>query len=659
MRLDEGLRRDLQLRAIHEILRATAEALPLEEILSIIVNMVIIVLDAGTVWLMRVEDATLQTRVARGELTRLVPRSVEIPRAAVGHTRALAERPIILRPSDLDPSNPLVGAFASQNVTVVLVPIQAGEGLVGLLGFTTGPLEPVDLTFPITLADQAASAIVTASIREESHAWRERLIAVFNRMAEIVLIFDAEGHLVLFNTAATALLGPSGVGAGDSLADVVGKLQIAWPSGGLIRPEEMAASRVLRDRAKEASEEYIVTAGGRHLTIEARSVPLSMGARIEGAVEVWRDVTVAKEAEEERTRLLRQVEGERAWLQTVIEYSPVGLILVEDPRGSRVVANRHAERLFGRPLPPEGGIDQYIGQIYDLDGRPLARSELATVRALNGETITRKEELLRRPDGESRVYTSAVPLTRGNEIVGAVVIYEDITRIRELERLREEWTSIIAHDLRQPVTVIGGYAGILGREVQRGTLPRRVAGTVEHILTSTQTLSRMVTDLLDVSRIESGRLTVRREEVDLAKLVRGVVERAAPVTSGHTVNLTMEQGLPPVRLDPDRIEQVLTNLLSNAAKYGYPSTDIDVAVHRAGREIVLAVTNRGPGIPASEIPRLFTRFYRARRAERGRAPGLGLGLFISRGIVEAHGGRIWAESIPGQTTTFSFTLPLD
>jgi PAS domain S-box-containing protein len=656
--LDQGLRRDLQLRAIHEIMRATAEALSLEEILSIIVNMVIIVLDAGTVWLMRLEDGVLRTRVARGDLARDVVRSIELPRAAVGRTATLAERPLILRPSDLDPSNALVGAFTDRNMTVVLVPLNAAGRLVGLLGFTTGPTESVDLTFPITLADQAAAAIATARIREESLAWRERLVAVFNRMAEAVLIFDAAGQLALFNRAAAALLGPGGVQTGDSIADVVDKLKVARPDGRPIEAEEMAASRVLRAQQEEASDEYIVTAEGRHLVIEARSVPLITGSRVGGAVEVWRDVTAAREAEEVRIRLLHQVESERAWLRTVIEYSPVGIILVEDPRGTRVVANRRAEQLFGRLLPPEGGIDQYIGQICDLDGRPLARSELATVRALNGETVSRKEEILRRADSESRVYVSAVPLIRGSRIGGAVVIYEDITRIRELERLREEWTSIIAHDLRQPVTVIGGYAGILDREVHRGTLPERVAGTVEHILTSAQSLNRMISDLLDVSRIESGRLQIRREEVDLLKLVRGVLERVAPVTRGHTVNLTVEQALPPVHCDPSRIEQVLTNLLSNAAKYGYPSSPIDVDVRRSGREIVVAVTNQGPGIPASELPRLFTRFFRARRAERGRVPGLGLGLFISRGIVESHGGRIWAESIPGQTTTFKFALPI-
>ncbi|HEX5415119.1 MAG TPA: ATP-binding protein [Chloroflexota bacterium] len=163
---------------------------------------------------------------------------------------------------------------------------------------------------------------------------------------------------------------------------------------------------------------------------------------------------------------------------------------------------------------------------------------------------------------------------------------------------------------------------------------------------------------LDVSRIEARRLTVVKRPVDLPALVSDVVARVQAITVGHPVDLEVAGSVPPVEADPVRIEQVLTNLLSNAAKYGTPGTAITVRVQHRDDEDVVAVTNLGAGITPEEYPTLFSRFYRASSARNGRQEGLGLGLYISHGIVEAHAGRIWAESIPGQTTTFFFALPL-
>lgn len=659
MSVDRSSRQELQLRAIREILRASTEALPIDDILTIITNIVIIVFDATTAWLMRIEDGMLQTRVARGEHTDNVPQNVSVQRLAGDYAPRYLEHPITFQPAEIDRSDPLLGVFADTGLAVTVVPIRAGERPVGLLGFTMEPTASIDLLFPITMADQAAAAIVSAKEREEARTWRERLGAVFDQMAEPVMIFDAEGRLTLFNNAAASLLSPRGVRVGATTADLVDKLDLTHPDGSPIKPEETSAARAFRRQRGEIRQEYVIETDAGRRFVETRGAPLILDGRVAGAVDLWRDITAFKEAEEERARLLSQVEGERTWLRTVIDNSPVGIILVEDVHGRRVVANRQAEALFGRPLPPEGGIDQYVGQIYHVDGTPLVREELATLRALHGETITREEELLRRPDGESRVYASAVPISRDHQIIGAVVIYEDITRIRELERLREEWTSIVAHDLRQPVTVISGYASILDREVKRKALPEQTARMIEHIIVSTQSLNRMVDDLLDVSRIESGRLEIERCPVEMPRLVRGVVERMAAVTGDHPLYLRVHGEIPRVRVDPSRIEQVLTNLLSNAAKYSFPRSEIDVDVQRRGPEVEVAVTNRGPGIPESEMPHLFTRFYRARGARREGVPGLGLGLYISRGIVVAHGGRIWATSIPNQTTTFFFTVPVD
>jgi signal transduction histidine kinase len=167
----------------------------------------------------------------------------------------------------------------------------------------------------------------------------------------------------------------------------------------------------------------------------------------------------------------------------------------------------------------------------------------------------------------------------------------------------------------------------------------------------------MIGELLDISRLEARRMTLEKQPVDLPALVRTVVERAEVITGEHPVQIEVHDDVPAICADPGRLEQILGNLLSNAAKYSYPETVIRVELRRRAGEVQVSVTNEGSGIPPTDLPRLFTRFHRTLLSKEERIPGIGLGLYISKGLVEAHGGHIWAESIPGETTSFRFTLP--
>ncbi|TAK32161.1 MAG: GAF domain-containing protein [Chloroflexota bacterium] len=237
-----------------------------------------------------------------------------------------------------------------------------------------------------------------------------------------------------------------------------------------------------------------------------------------------------------------------------------------------------------------------------------------------------------------------------------------LQREQELERQREEFVSVVAHDLRGPITVISGFAELLLRQSPEQHGGPREEKALANIAASAERLKRMVSDLLDASRLEARRLELKRQKVDLARLMQDVVERVAELTKGHEVEVVCCEGLPPVDADPERVEQILSNLLSNAAKYSYPETPILVRVTpeppEHPREALVAVTNEGVGVPPEEIPRLFSRFHRAPSAGASGKPGLGLGLYITKGLVEAHGGRVWVESEPGKTTTFCFTLPV-
>jgi signal transduction histidine kinase len=187
--------------------------------------------------------------------------------------------------------------------------------------------------------------------------------------------------------------------------------------------------------------------------------------------------------------------------------------------------------------------------------------------------------------------------------------------------------------------------------------PRTLSKGMEQTLKAAKTLNRMISDLADVSRIETTGLEVARRPIDLDALVRESVERQRVISPDRVINLQVGASISKVDADSIRIEQVFGNVLVNALKYSDPETVVEVDVRQENNEVRVLVTNRGPGIAAEELPKVFDRYYRTAGAHAGSAPGLGLGLYIAKGLMEAHGGRIWAESSPGQTT-FQFALPV-
>ncbi len=260
------------------------------------------------------------------------------------------------------------------------------------------------------------------------------------------------------------------------------------------------------------------------------------------------------------------------------------------------------------------------------------------------------------PDGEHTWVATHGEGVRDSSgrVIGLRGTSQDITRLKTLERLKEEWTSVVAHDLRQPINVIASCAEMLP-EFQPGGISKSAATCIRHIRSAAHSLNRMVSDLIDVSRLESHRLSLERTWLDPAQLVRETLDHFRHITERSRIVVATDAALGRVFVDRDRFEQILGNLLSNAVKYGDPNGEIQVRVMQRADEVTCAVANRGPGISSEELSHLFTRFTRSTTARS--VSGLGLGLYIARGLVEAHGGRIWAESVPGDTTTFYFTLP--
>ncbi|CAN5710256.1 ATP-binding protein [soil metagenome] len=244
---------------------------------------------------------------------------------------------------------------------------------------------------------------------------------------------------------------------------------------------------------------------------------------------------------------------------------------------------------------------------------------------------------------------------------GGVVV---VLRPVDIENGAIEIVSTVSHELRSPLTSVKGYTALLLNRWDRLDDDQKKM-MLEQVHLDADRVTRMVTELLDISRLETGRLQLRRQLLDLPDLARSVVATVGRAYPELECEVTFPEQFPKVMADPDKITQVLTNLVENAAKYGSP-TGMRVAgellkdgLGRGGaaptEAVRVAVHDRGEGIPPEDLPRVFTKFF---RRELGRPTGTGLGLWISRGLVEVHGGELTAVSAPGQGSSFAFTLPL-
>ena len=380
--------------------------------------------------------------------------------------------------------------------------------------------------------------------------------------------------------------------------------------------------------------------GGDEFTIQDQQMAEMLAARAAGALDAERpgDGTA----------------GARQWLQTVLDQMPEG-VLVVDNHGEAVTDNVALRLFLGAPPSATGRIDPRAIEMSRPSGERLSSDELPVMRAAaDGEVTVGREFVARGPDDRSApLLVSAAPiLTNDGTRDGAVMICQDLSTVRTLQRVRE-WTSIVAHELKQPISVIALRSSLL----LRGHLSSEQRDTVEQIARSIHSLGRMVADLMDASLLESDRLRVMFARVDLGQLLADVVRRT-PLASRRTRTQVPANARLFVNGDAERLEQVIANLLSNAVKYATPNTDVVVDLGVAAGQAHIQVTNAGDPIPQDELPFIFNRFARTRAADASGVMGLGLGLYIARGLVSAHRGRIWAESGPAEGTTFHVTFPL-
>ena len=355
----------------------------------------------------------------------------------------------------------------------------------------------------------------------------------------------------------------------------------------------------------------------------------------------------------------RDERRDRTALETLVNTAPVGVVLLDAKTGSVVSINLEVRRIVEALLP--GGTVERLADVVTVrrtDGRVIPMGELSVIQALStGEAVRAEEIVLEVPDGRSvSVLLNATPIrSEQSEPESLVVTMQDMTPLEDLERVRAGFLGMVSHELRTPLTSISGSTATLLELLST----RDSAETVQLVRIIEGQANRMrdlINDLLDVAHIETGALSVVTEPTALADLVDEA--RNTFLSAGGRGNIRMElpPDLPLVMADRRRIVQVLNNLLSNAARHSPESSAIRVNVITEDIHFAISVTDEGRGISAESLPLLFQKFSRLRHEDWGGDTGLGLA--ICKGIIEAHGGRIRAESDgPGLGARFTFTLP--
>lgn len=536
------------------------------------------------------------------------------------------------------------------------------------------------------LAAQAATALENARLYRAARSQAQELDVIFESIADGVLLVDAQGQAIRENGAARALrdaLAANGVDALPTLTQQPGQastLSVVNVAGEA--REYLVSSAPVSDTVSSAADTADGDAGAM-----SRSKPdgLAKDLVVErpAAVVVWHDVTAAQQLTTER-RARADADARRALLQVVIDELPSGVYLVYGPDARLALANRAAYDLWGAEWLVGQPMAEFLRErgtrVLRPDGQPMPFEELATLRAAKtGEAVRHHQELIARPDGAALpILFNAVTIsssllrdlrpgddaasTMGDGYI-ALVVLQDMTPVKEAERVKDEFIAMAAHELRTPMAAVRGYTEMLERGANSGQgapLEEWQREALESIDLATTRLVDLTNDLLDVSRLQADRMELRCEPHDLVALVKRVARRYQVMSGKHHVIVRAPQDYVVANVDAPRMEQVVGNLLSNAIKYSPGGGDVTVKIkadEQAGMARV-SVRDNGVGIPQEEQSRLFERFARAENARELGIGGTGLGLYLCRELLAHMDGRIWFESHVGDGTTVFFEVPL-
>ncbi|WP_298404630.1 ATP-binding protein [uncultured Chloroflexus sp.] len=580
-----------------------------------------------------------------------------------------------------------------RSLTITATPLRAGNQFVGvleLIGVDTEPLElePDNLEMITSIV---AAAIRNAQLYDEIRRSNQRLKA-FD--AVVTSISTAADLTDLVQSVLTVVLEltPAHRGALLIFDPAQERLQIdAWhgidvaalacfdqapvdasPCAEVVRYGQPAIRPLLSERGETA----LIAAG----MTAAAYLPLLAGGTVTGVLALFGGLDLTSQIDKDllmpicnqvgfaiaNVRLYEDSQRERRKLNTVVESIAEGVLLC-DRYGRLTLANQAAHELLEQDnlsfeMPLAAIPDLY--DLRDLDGNPLTPDDLPFTRALRGNTFYDYRLMRRRADGSERFFsfTGAPAVNEQGDVEGAVITFRDITTNQKVQRAKDEFLAVAAHELRSPLAAVRSYADhLLRREQQRDGDPRDIHG-LTILIQQVAHMLRLVDNLLDVSRLDAGQFDLQYQPTNLVMLAQQVIDQQRPSAGNRELLLETETTELLIVCDAVRIRQVLTNLLNNAIKYSPPDSVISVRLRSAllpansAPAVLISVSDQGLGIPVSEQERVFQRYYRSpgRRGE-----GLGLGLYLSREIMQLHGGQIWIESREGQGSTFMVLLPVE
>ena len=486
--------------------------------------------------------------------------------------------------------------------------------------------------------------------RRESEA---RLHTIVTNAPIILFAVDRDGTITLSEGRGLAALGTEpGASIGESIYERYREI-----------PEVVEAFRRALGGAAVSLPLTI-----RHSAFEAQFSPMLDGAgRINGVIGVATDITGRARAENELREALaaletqfRAVERARGETRAVIDAAGEGMALVAPDRRF-LLANRRFADLFDLSVPALVGrrFEEFSPLVEKVFADPPGFQRLVAGTASDTDREFTALVAQRWPqERDLQLFSTPVRDEQGG-FLGRLYVFRDITREREGDRMKSAFISRVSHELRTPLTSIKGFVDIL-LDGEAGEIGGEQREFLEIVSNNAERLVLLINDLLDVSRIESGRATLKRAAVDLAPLARGVVASLRPATEmgGQQVIIDMSPDLPPVDADADRLRQILGNLLAHAHNQTPAGGTIKIAAAHEGAMARIAVSDSGPGFAPDEQERVFDTFFQAHnRAAQGNN-GTGLGMAIVRSLVVMHGGEITLSSVPGTGSTFSFTLPI-
>ncbi len=548
---------------------------------------------------------------------------------------------------------------------------------------------PVDISLrPVLLDDEL---VVIGAIRDMSEQYRAELermqqaeqIRLQAELIELshdaILIRDSVSRVIFWNKGAEELYGWSSQEALGRITHSLLKTRF---------PTSLAEVDAHLERDGRWEGELTHTRrDGSLVVVESRQMLVCdvQGHRT-AILEINRDITERRHLEQAMQAVHAQAVARLDFLQQIMDALPGSIYLVYGSDARLLLANRAAASLWGAIWHIDQPMLEFLAtngiKIFDAQGHPLTPKYFATLRAVQeGETVLHHQETIRRPNGSSLpVLVNAVVLnsSRWENLVReevesttqyaphesiTLVVHQDVSALKEAEYLKDEFIGVAAHELRNPLAVLKGYAEMLVFQTARGKGPKLAAWqseALEEIDEATSRLDKLTEDLLDVTRLQAGRLVLSREPTDLVALTRRMVTQRQMTTKQHVFSLDTEHTSLVVDVDRVRIEQVLTNLLSNAIKYSPQGGPIELTLREEvePHATLLSIRDRGIGIPFAQQARIFGRFVRAENARTSEITGTGLGLYLSRELVERHGGRLWFESTEGEGSTFFMTLPL-